>query len=173
MFLCLFLWVMFKHFCRLSAGLMARSSLIGPLVQHSNLKWMYFVTSPYFSERVLLQPVHMLHTFSKLLRNFTFQHLFPVFFHHLLNTCIYYIMESFLPTEQISVLVPIQSMNSDWFRALFWEFLYCIHIMFSRKDYLDWLVLCDHKHWMELNGDVWIHFFIHDDYKLFFWIHLK
>lgn len=77
--------VRFKHLWGLSTGLMARSSLIGPLVQHSNLKWIYSVTSPYFSNSIIVVSTHISQctyfklVITKLLMNFTFQHFFSVF----------------------------------------------------------------------------------------------
>lgn len=86
---------------------------------------------------------------------FTFQHFFQCFSIIFIKFFLYALnyAENFPLSEQISVPVPIWSIDSDWFRALFWAFLHYIHIIsvsvFSRKDYLDWLVLCDHEHWME------------------------
>lgn len=104
--------VRFKHLWGLSTGLMARSSLIGPLVQHSNLKWIYSVTSPYFSNSIIVVSTHISQctyfklVITKLLMNFTFQHFFSVFPSYYFTYFLRIILCSdHLPTEQTPILI--------------------------------------------------------------------
>lgn len=109
-FLCFFSpQVTFKHLWGLSTGLMARSSLIGPLVRHSNLKWIYSVTSPYFSNSIIVVSTHISQctyfklVITKLLMNFTFQHFFSVFPSYYILFAYY--AATILPIEQTPILI--------------------------------------------------------------------